>query len=115
MIVVGAVIVGGQDGAEQVARSVAHRGQIFAPAVAARPVVDQRNARAVGEDEGGNVDRIGGRMLALRLPTRDLAAIIAAEIFELDHLLPEMGVRERLNAGEEMGRASCRESVCQYV
>jgi len=61
------------------------------------PVGTQRHTRPVSEDESRNVDCIGGRMFALRLPSGDFSAIIAAQIFKADNLLSEMILRRGLN------------------
>src|SRR3546814_17336278 len=50
MVGVGAIVVGRQHGAEQVARSVAHRMKELAAAVALLPVDDKRHVRFVGQD-----------------------------------------------------------------
>ena len=69
--------------------------QEFTANVGIVPVVYQRNACPVGQDKRRNVDCIGGGVLTQRRPTADGAAVVAAEIFKRDDLLPEMLLRQR--------------------
>ena len=97
MVGVRPVIIGRQQRTEQPTRPIAHRVQESSFRTAIVPVGAQRDARPVSKDEGRNVDRIGGRMFALRLPSGDLSAFLAAQIFKADNLLSEMILRRGLN------------------
>jgi hypothetical protein len=66
MVAVGFVIVGRENGGEEAAGAVANLAQEAGLGIVAHPVGDHPHPAAVGEDEAGDVDRIGGGMLAPR-------------------------------------------------
>lgn len=68
------VIVGRQRRGEQVAGAVAHGVQETGGRIVSPPVARHGDAATVGQAEGGDVDRIGGGMLA---PRASLAAVEA--------------------------------------
>lgn len=72
MVGMGLVIIRRQGGCENIAGAVADRLEKARSFVIRVPVAGDRDAAPVGEAEGGDVDRIGGRMFA------EIAALAAA-------------------------------------
>lgn len=81
MVGVGLVIIGRQGRRKQRAGAIAHFLEEAGPLVVRIPMAGNRDGAPVGEAEGGDVDRIGGRMFAeiAGLPAADAAAAVAAK------------------------------------
>ena len=64
MIAVGGVVIGRKHGGEKPAAAVAHLAQERAFGARRGPILQHRHPAAVGEAKAGDVERVGGRMLA---------------------------------------------------
>ena len=98
MIVVSLIIVGAEHDIEEVARSTSQGAQERHPVrVAPRPVGLHCNLLPIRQNEAGDVDGIGGRMLAAPAARTmiDITAGISAEMRDPRHVLPEMLPRGR--------------------
>ena len=92
MVGVGAIVIGRQDGREQVAGAVASFAQEGGVRCVSLPPSKHRDAPPVGEAEAEDVDRIGGGMLAER-PFRltvEPPTAVAARMVDPDHAAAEM-------------------------
>src|SRR5687768_8843352 len=98
MIAVRGIVVGSQHRIEVTAGAFVDFTQ--KPAVAARvsPIVDDADAAPAGENESGDVERIGRCVLAAAraLARVHVAAGIAAEMMETRNALPEMSMSRGL-------------------
>jgi hypothetical protein len=92
MVAVGGIVVGREHRREHVACAVAHLAEEGGAWALVVPVADQGDAAAVLQPEAGDVDRIGGGMLAPRALAApiDAAAIVASEMLDFGDAAPEM-------------------------
>lgn len=91
------VVVGAEDAVEELAGGGSCLVQKFTAFVPSPPVRQYTNSGAVGEYEAGDVEGFGGGMLAAHCigSAVDVAAGVAAEMFDTDHRLSERALRRR--------------------
>src|SRR3546814_12850018 len=107
--------------AERTSTGVAY-GTVFDAAEELLTSVDHDNLRTVTSELGTSLRGQGDELRRILRNTTDTASAFAERKDELDQLAGELTALTRLLADKsatladgKIGRASCRESVCQYV